>query len=156
MLTSVVCCLSFTFLMVLLFFRWNSKLKYLNHFLLIFWEVWVFFGKDWSLLPNYCLTSFARIYHVWRWRRPRMPVLKCYKIIHLVRAYGALSSDWGFFRVPDLLDRIQELVIFTPVAECVAMGVPLRLLILISMKFFKILKSTFLWYMTNYTKISFP
>ena len=41
----------------------------------------------------------------------------------------ALSSDRGFFRVPHLLDMRQELVIFTPVAECVAVGVPLPLLI---------------------------
>ena len=56
----------------------------------------------------------------------------------------ALSRDRGFLRVPHLLDRRQELVIFTPVAECVSVGVPLPLLILISVKLFKILISTFL------------
>ena len=61
----------------------------------------------------------------------------------------ALSSNRGFLRVPHLLDRRQELVIFTPVAECVAVGVPLPLSILISVKLFKILISTFHLYIID-------
>ena len=53
---------------------------------------------------------------------------KMLKNYTFAQSLWALSSDRGFLRIPHLLDRRQELVIFTPVAECMAVGVSLPLL----------------------------